>query len=239
MPARVPARVFAIASAVITAGALTGPAVAASPDSAADVYSSNWSGYAASGSVGDYAAVSATWIQPAVTCGSTNSYSSFWAGVDGYSTFVLEHTGTEADCINGVPTYSAWWEAYPAAPARYSDPVRPGDQITATVSYAGSSSVVMTLMDSTQGWTKTARSPRPSGPVMTSAEVIVGESPFGGTTTDLADFGTVNFKDCTTNLSTLGSVSPNRIVMVGSGGTVRAQPGTISGSTFSDTWQHA
>jgi hypothetical protein len=41
-------------------------------------YSTNWAGYAASGSASDFSNVSANWNQPAVTCASgETSYSSY------------------------------------------------------------------------------------------------------------------------------------------------------------------
>src|ERR1700678_1270393 len=48
--------------------------------------STNWSGYA--GDSGTSTSVSASWVQPTVTCGGSGAkdkYSSFWVGLDGYS----------------------------------------------------------------------------------------------------------------------------------------------------------
>src|SRR6185369_1208757 len=45
--------------------------------------STNWAGYAVAGS--RYTSVSASWTQPAVSCTSTNTWSSFWVGLDGYN----------------------------------------------------------------------------------------------------------------------------------------------------------
>ena len=53
--------------------------------------STNWSGYAAAS--GTYTSVSASWAQPAGTCTSrTAQYSSFWVGLDGYSSGRVEQT---------------------------------------------------------------------------------------------------------------------------------------------------
>ena len=51
--------------------------------------STNWSGYAADS--GTYTSVSASWVQPTGTCSSrTDQYSSFWVGLDGYSSDSVE-----------------------------------------------------------------------------------------------------------------------------------------------------
>ena len=63
-----------------------------------DVASENWAGYAATGTAGSLTSVSSSWAQPAVTCGATDAFSSFWVGLDGDGTPTVEQTGTEADC---------------------------------------------------------------------------------------------------------------------------------------------
>ena len=45
--------------------------------------STNWSGYAAT--TGTYTSVSASWTEPTGTCSGSAKYSSFWVGLDGYS----------------------------------------------------------------------------------------------------------------------------------------------------------
>src|SRR6266404_5552644 len=45
--------------------------------------STNWSGYAAT--TGMYTSVSASWTEPTGTCSGSAKYSSFWVGLDGYS----------------------------------------------------------------------------------------------------------------------------------------------------------
>jgi len=47
--------------------------------------STNWSGYAVTGSQGSVTYVAGSWIVPTVTASATNSYSSFWVGIDGYA----------------------------------------------------------------------------------------------------------------------------------------------------------
>ena len=83
--------------------------------------STNWSGYAASGST--YTSVSTTFTQPSVKCSSGDQYSSFWVGLDGDTSSSVEQTGTEADCNGKTAEYSAWYELYPANPVTYSNTV--------------------------------------------------------------------------------------------------------------------
>jgi hypothetical protein len=68
--------------------------------------------------------VSTTFTQPAVKCSSGDQYSSFWVGLDGYSSDSVEQTGTEADCVGKTAEYSAWYELYPAYPVTYSNTVK-------------------------------------------------------------------------------------------------------------------
>lgn len=194
--------------------------------------STNWSGYAASGST--YTSVSTTFTQPSVNCSAGDGYSSFWVGLDGYSSSSVEQTGTEADCSGGVASYSAWYEMYPAYPVTYSNTVRPGDKITETVSYA-SGKYTLTLKDSTRGWTKTTTKSQ-SGLARSSAEVIV-EAPYSNGVLPLADFGKAGFSGSTVNGSTLSSSNPVGINMVSSSGTTEDTVSSLSGGSFSVTWK--
>ena len=193
--------------------------------------SDNWSGYAANGST--YTSVSTTFKQPTVNCAKGSGYSSFWVGLDGYSSDSVEQTGTEADCSGGRASYSAWYEMYPAYPVTYSNTVKPGDTITETVSES-SNSYTMTIKDTTQGWTKTTTK-KESGLARSSAEVIA-EAPYDNGVLPLDDFGTVSFSNSTVNGSTLSSSNPTGINMVSDAGKAEATISALSGGSFSITW---
>ena len=199
----------------------------------ATVTSDNWSGYAATGST--YTSVSTTFVQPSVKCSSGDQYSSFWVGLDGYSSSSVEQTGTEADCVGRTAEYSAWYELYPAYPVSYSNTVRPGDSITETVTFSGSSTYTMTIKDTTEGWTKTTTKSS-SGHARSSAEVIA-EAPYSGGVLPLANFGTVNFSGSTVNGSSLSSFSPTAINMVSDSGAAEATTSSLSGGSFSIAWK--
>src|SRR5712691_10903633 len=101
---------------------------------------------------GTYASVSATWTEPTGTCTSRGSqYSSFWVGLDGYSSNSVEQTGSEVDCSGSSPRYYAWYEMYPNPSVSYSNTVRPGDHFNASVTYTGGSSFSLFIHDTTQG----------------------------------------------------------------------------------------
>ena len=200
----------------------------------ATVTSTNWSGYAATGGSGAFTSVSTTFVQPSVNCSKGDGYSSFWVGLDGYSSSSVEQTGTEADCSGGVASYYSWYELYPAYPVNYSNTVRPGDTIVETVTYLGSNRYSMYLDDKTQGWSHTTTKTS-SGHARSSAEVIA-EAPYSGGVLPLADFGKVNFTSSTVNGGTLASKSPTGIDMTSSSGAAEATIGSLSGGSFSITW---
>ena len=201
------------------------------------VSSSNWSGYAATGSSGAFTSVSASWTQPTLTCTSTTTYSSYWVGLDGYSNSALEQTGTEADCIRGKATYGAWWEVLPASESAYSVTVKAGDSLSASVVDNGNGTFTMKLTDSTEGWSKSTTANGSSGHQDSSAEVIAEATQVNGSIAKLSNFGTVNFSNSEADGTSLSSYSPNEIVMAGTSDT-KAQPSAISGGSFSVTWEH-
>src|SRR6059058_1162136 len=114
--------------------------------------SSNWSGYAVTGS--RFTSVSASWTEPTARCSGT-AYSSFWVGLDGDTSNTVEQTGTDADCSGSAPQYYAWYEMYPKFPVNLRGTVRPGDKLSASVTTDGRGGFTLTISDSTQGWTNT------------------------------------------------------------------------------------
>src|SRR5215467_12494301 len=104
--------------------------------------STNWSGYAVETSLaspqrGAVTDVKGQWTVPAVQCGSAQTYSSAWVGIDGYSSNSVEQTGTDSDCSNGSGVYYAWYEMYPHPSQRISMAINPGNVISAEVAFAG------------------------------------------------------------------------------------------------------
>jgi hypothetical protein len=203
---------------------------------ATEVASENWAGYAVTGAAGSFTSVSASWAQPAVTCGATDTFSAFWAGLDGDGTQTVEQTGTEADCSGGTATYQGWYEVFPNAPVFYDSPVQPGDAMSASVTSDGNDVFTLTLSDTTQGWTQTTQQTS-DGAQLGSAEVIA-EAPSENTVLPLADFGAVNFTNATVDNAPIGAESTlSELVMQSASGADLATPSALTGdNAFSVTW---
>jgi len=214
---------------------LTVPRTATSGTRNASTTSTNWSGYAATGRT--FTSVASSWTEPTGTCSSGSQYSSFWVGLDGYNSNSVEQTGTDVDCSGRTAQYYAWYEMYPAGSVEINHTVRPGDKISASVTYAGSNKFTLQIADSTQGWTYST-SKTLSGAPRSSAEVIT-EAPCctsSGGILPLADFGKVSYTGSTANGSTLSSFSPTEITMVSASGKQEDSTSSLSGGSFSNTW---
>jgi hypothetical protein len=198
--------------------------------------SSNWSGYASTR--GPFTSVSSSWVQPTGHCTSKTTYSSFWVGIDGDGSNSVEQTGSEVDCHGGVPRYYSWYEMYPNFPVNYSSPVRPGDVFKGSVTSDGAGHFTLTLSDTTQRWTHTQN--KTYTPAKLHSAEIIAEAPSSSSgVLPLTNFGTVSFSSAMANGTPIGSLSPDAITMVTSGGVVKAQPSSLSGGTnFTDTWHH-
>jgi hypothetical protein len=193
---------------------------------------------------------------PSVTCSSSNDLQAAeWVGIDGVNDNFVEQDGTETNCDGTTPVYGAWYEFYgddsvnhgyevPLPSSTY--PVKPGDVVTGTVSFA-SGEWTFSVVDSTQGWTFSTSVPNPSpAPSQDSAEWIV-ENPEECTTSCslglLADFGSVTF----TNASAVSDGTSDTIIFASSeavetidnSSAVMMAPGLLSndGTSFTVTWQ--
>ena len=200
--------------------------------------STNWSGYAAT--TGTYTSVSASWTEPSGICsGRGSQYSSFWVGLDGYSSSSVEQTGSDTDCRRGRAVYYAWYEMYPNPSVSYSNAVQPGDHFNASVTYTGSNNFSLFIQDVTRGWSHTTVGTL-AGAARSSAEVIV-EAPCctaSGGILPLADFGTVNITGSMANGSALGNAGGvTQIIMVDNAGLDKDTVSSLSGGeNFSATW---
>jgi hypothetical protein len=216
------------------------------------VASGNWSGYAVE-SPSQFTQVIGTWVQPTAKCNSlSHTFSSFWVGLDGYTSKSVEQLGTDSDCKSAnSPTYYAWYEMFPAASVNISTkqfPVKPGDTITASVTRSGTSYTLS--LQSSEGWTFSTT--QTGSDANTSAE-WVAEAPntcvlIFCSNAKLTNFGTVAFSGA--QAATGGSLQPvssfttnsgpHEITMTTNTGVTRAQPSalTSSGDGFSDTWAH-
>ena len=201
--------------------------------------STNWSGYAATGGTGAFTSVSASWTQPTATCtarGRAEQFASFWAGLDGFTSDSVEQTGTDSDCEGRTPDYFGWYEMFPAAPVNFTNTVRPGDHMSASVTFSGTETYTLVLKDATEGWTQTITKNQ-AGLDRSSAEVI-SEAPSSNTgVLPLADFGTVNYSASSANGTSLGAQAPTEIIMINNSGADKDSTSAISSAgAFSNTW---
>jgi hypothetical protein len=215
----------------------------------AGVVSTNWSGYAVNGG-GPFTTVVSSWVQPAVKCSGGNQYAAFWDGLDGYSDSTVEQTGSIGYCTGSrhsrtyTPAYYAWYEMYPAAMVEFSNPVKPGDGMTASVTGSSSGSFTLVLHDATQNWTQTVNATL-ANPGLSSAEVIAEAPSSNFGVLPLADFGTLTFTGALVNGKAMASYPASQlteITMESKSGALEAQPGPITGtssagSSFSDIWK--
>jgi len=213
----------------------------------------NWAGYAVETSLSSpqndaVTDVKGSWTVPAVNCASApNSYSSFWIGIDGYSSGTVEQIGTDSDCSSKKAVYYAWYEMYPAYPVNLNIKVSPGDTINAEVKYLGNNQFTLTLTNTNKKTGTTYSTTQAlSGAARSSAEWIAEAPSVGGSITSLANFGQVYFTGCQVTLNGhTGPINDNAwqsdaITMVTRNGIFMAQPSSVStdGSAFLVTWYH-
>lgn len=211
----------------------TGPATVVK-----NAVSTNWAGYASTATP-QYYQVSASWNEPRVTCGSADSYASFWVGLDGYNSASVEQTGTLVYCHRGVAHRYAWYEMYPAAPVYYNVPVAAGDRMTATVDSTPDGNFELILGSSTRGWIRVTDATNPA--LARASAEVVAEAPSSTTgVLPLADFHAVTFQNGSFNNGALVMENPINVEMAG-GSTVKALCGPIdsSGGGFICNWHHA
>jgi hypothetical protein len=202
------------------------------PDNAAAMTSVNWAGYAATAQTqGSFTSVSASWSEPAVTCQQRGqTFSAFWAGLDGDGTPTVEQTGTEADCANGTATYQGWYELFPNAPVFFDNPVQPGDQLSASVVADGNAVFTLTLIDATQGWKQSIQQSAPDAE-LGSAEIIAEAPSDGQQILPLSDFGAINFTNVSINGQSLGAAPNLTSIAMGSNAVTLASPSAVSNDT--------
>jgi peptidase A4-like protein len=234
-PARSPARVAAQSAAGIRPARLgMAPHI---PGPRFD-QSLNWSGYVVTGSPGSVSEVKCTWQVPQVkyTGCATNTYAATWCGIDGWSDGTVEQCGTMQEWLNGASGYAryyAWYEMYPRGSFGVYY-VNAGDTMSADVKYSSSTGkFTLTIADQTTGSTYTTQQTLPTAQ-RSSAEWIE-EAPYSGGILPLADFGQVNFGNCSSTVgsSTLGPSSGIPVTMVSQTSTHYALATPISASSTS------
>lgn len=204
------------------------------------VQSSNWSGYADTGS--GFSAVTGHWTEPAATCGTRNTLAAFWVGIDGYSSTSVEQDGTLMQCFQGTATYYSWWEMYPSNAIQVvGGSVRPGDSITASVVRSGTR-YTLKLTDATH--TGNSFSTTQSCSCANSSAEWIAEAPSNGASiVPPTDFHTWTLGSATAKTTSKSGVintfPDNEITMVDTSGRTEVQPGPLNGTGngFTCTWK--
>jgi hypothetical protein len=210
--------------------------------------STNWAGWA--DSTGTFTSVTASWVEPVVTCPTSGAVSAIWAGLDGLTDGSVEQAGTIAECSGSSASHAVWWEMYPTNAVQIVKNINPGDHITVTVSFA-SGQFQLKLQDSTNtagSFTKTESCGAGVTCSRASAEWIVEAPSARSGILPLADFGkaTVTGAAASTN-KTSGAIDKpafgaEKLVMVSQAG-----PATLAstsrlkstGTAFAVTWHQA
>jgi len=228
---------------VIPSGSI--PASRIAPSNA-QVATLNWAGYVETAS--SNSSVTGSWNEPVVSCsGSKHKYSSFWVGLDGWSSNTVEQIGTDSDCAGSKGVYYAWYEMYPGPSENLNPklyPVSANDTLTGTVSGTGKT-FTLTLVD--QGkWQYKIVVSLTSAPARSSAEWIA-EAPSlcstdGCRITHLADFSSLTFSNAEADgqaISAFPQSEVDQIDMVGKVG-IKASTSalTAAGTGFTVTWVH-
>ena len=170
--------------------------------------SSNWSGYATTGS--GFKAVTGRWTVTAAARSRKATYSSEWVGIDGFNNSSLIQTGTESDYYSGSAHYDAWWEILPAAETVIpSISVQPDDVMTASITQGAGSSWTITITDTRTG-ASFSTTQAYTGP-QTSAEWIEEAPTVGGRVATLTNYGLATFDPGTAN-------GVNPLLTAGAGG---------------------
>ncbi len=201
-------------------------------------YSSNWSGYAVTGST--FTSAKATWVQNAASCtsGDGDTDMSPWVGLDGFSSSTVEQTGTSADCSGSSVDYYAWYEMYPANYVTINKTVKAGDSFTGTVTHGSGKSYTLTLTDNTQSWTYTVTK-------SLSADDSSAEAVMEMAADNLTKWsGTDPFTSFTVNGEAVGSFSSSPYTIyqmeIENGSTLCDTTSALSSNeNFTETWDNA
>lgn len=174
--------------------------------------SSNWSGYAITGS--GFTSVTGAWKVPSVSATKRATFSSSWVGIDGFNDSNLIQTGTEQDYYSGSAHYNAWWEILPAAETVITTiTVHPGDAMSATISQVSAGVFSITLRDANgnQSFSTT----QSYGGQLTSAEWIQEAPTVGGRIATLAHYSSpTTFDPGTVDNGNPGLAASNSGVMI-------------------------
>ena len=207
------------------------------------VGSQNWAGYAVTR--GKFKRIRASFYVPIMNCSiAPNTFSSHWVGLDGFNSNTVEQAGIEADCHGSTESVFAWREVFPHPEQPFNMTIRPGDSITAKVSFRNGR-FKMRVKDNTTGEHRTVRQQCASTTCRRSSAEVISEAPtVSGKQSSLADYGAQAFSGISirnSNGQTGGIRSSHwnafRIFQIGiSTHNVIAAPTALHGPAFAVYW---
>ncbi len=221
------------------AALLPGPVVAGATASSATVHASflhanqTWGGFAVTG--GKFSSISGSWTVPALNCHLGSGSVSPWVGIDGWSNDTVEQIGLDFDCSTTSESYHPWVEMYPAPSTYFTETVKPGDTIDASIVVKGTT-WTLTESDPTEHWSATFH--KVSKDAEASAEAVVEDLGGSATPPPVDDFGTVTFMHLTVNgraFFTAGTVAASSLER---GTTALSKSARLSTSSCSVIWLH-
>ncbi len=214
------------------------------PRGLTNAQSTNWAGYADTGS--SFSKVSATWTEPSVTCsGTSEQLAAFWVGIDGYSSSSVEQDGTIIECYRRTAYQYTWWEMYPTNDIQVvGETLAAGDAIASTVTRSGTS-YTLTVTDSTHPANSFTEKESCSSCANSSAEWIAEAPSSGSSIYPLADFKSWTAANASvtegTTSGVISSFTDDEITMINGSKQTKALPSSLNGSGngFSVTWERA
>jgi Peptidase A4 family len=212
------------------------------------VASTNWSGYADTGS--GFSSLSAKWTEPKVTSCSTSGPLKavvLWVGIDGFSSKTVEQGGTGALCGGGQPlVHFSWWEMFPTNNIQFVGmTVKPGDKISASVVRSGTKYTIKVTDSTTSGNSFTTK-PQTCSTCKNSSAEWIGERPSTSSgVVPLAKFGTWTVTSAAVKAGsksgTIKSFPDDAITMINNptAKKVLAKPSALNsaGNSFKDVWK--
>jgi hypothetical protein len=193
---------------------------------------SNWSGFI-DGGAATFTGVGGQWVVPSVTSSGGDEYSGTWLGIDGATNDTLIQTGTGEQVVDGVASYSAWFELLPANAEIIEATVDPGDEMQAAIQETSLNVWTITIEDVTQSWEFS--DPFDYVTPGASAEWIEEAPYIDDSQSTLADYNTVNFSELGIAGSNTADAVLEPVFMLNSSDVITSYPGPldVAGDSFS------
>ncbi|CAK5282587.1 unnamed protein product [Mycena citricolor] len=176
-------------------------------------FSTNWAGASLESPSGTYTSVTGTFTVPTPKSpgGSGSFAASAWVGIDGDTcSSAIMQTGIDFNIDNGVVSYDAWYEYYPAFASDFSGfSVSAGDVITLVATKSSTTSGSVSITNESTGKTVSKSLTGSATLCGQNAEWIVEDFEEGNSLVPFANFGTVTFTNAKATLASGGTVGPS------------------------------